>query len=158
MQGIDSSSRQLTKVKLLNAFLSSLNMTQELRENERSVEGMEMRKQKPMSCPDKERGHFLSFYICQTQRTAWPNKSREICWSAVSKRKGFPDAPLSCWQVTPSFPGEALFTGTLCPVPQRKCNSPPALFLITKKNDSLMVFQQGRTIYFIWKFGNWSGQ
>lgn len=51
-----------------------------------------------------------------------------------------------------SLPG--LLTGTLRPVPRRKCNSPSAVLLITKKNDGLIVFQQERMIYFIWKFGN----
>lgn len=145
VQWVDSSPCQPIEVKLLNVSLTSLSVTQELwmrwvwRDGDKET--------KPDELPRPGKGAFSQFYICQTQRTTWPKESREICWSAISKRKGFPDTFPSCWQVTPSFPGEALFTGTLCPVPRRKCNSPPVLFLITKKNDSLMVFQQENNLF-----------
>lgn len=58
---MDSSPCQLMQAKLPHVFLSSLSITQELRVNEMSMEGVETRKQGLMSGPDQERGRFLNF-------------------------------------------------------------------------------------------------
>lgn len=51
-----------------------------------------------------------------------------------------------------SWPGSAYWNPSSNAM--EKVQFPPALLLITKKNDGLIIFQQEREIYFIWKFGN----